>query len=292
MKWRNIKYDIKYYLLLPVRAIKASILCIRFPFLYPRNRFTGEHHSCWTICKYLYLLGQIEYDRVSLEQVNEDKKTPEIRISQRVNDTYYSIYKVNNNGVYTYYLQCNCKYYPINDIDWKDVVYVTFNNKHLCIVYKADVKFRWHFEPLKLEHHKFITFIIKCLKFVKKIIQIVHCIPTYTELDAMEKGWRKTFGIKMCKEIKTALKRDGWLYKYRITQIKEKYGSLRWYDNHYTEELQTIIDKYEQLSASTCIICGKPATKTSTGWISPYCDECAPPSSIDINNLTDEDICF
>ena len=25
--------------------IKASLLCIRFPFLYPRNRFDGKHHA-------------------------------------------------------------------------------------------------------------------------------------------------------------------------------------------------------------------------------------------------------
>lgn len=281
MKWRNIKYN----LLLPVRAIKASILCIRFPFLYPRNRFTGEHHSCWTISKYLYLLGQIEYDRVSLEQVNEDKKPPEIRISQRVNDTYYSIYKVNDNGVYTYYLQCNCKYYPINDIDWKDVAYVTFDHQHLCIVYKANVKFRWHFEPLKLEHHKFITFIIKCLKFVKKIIQIVHCIPTYTELDAMPIGWRNAFGIKMCKEIKKQLKKEKFLYKYRITQIKEKFSELRWYSVYSSNELEQIIEKYSEISSHICINCGKPATKYTLGYICPYCDNCFPKEHKSANTL-------
>ena len=28
----------------------------------------------------------------------------------------------------------------------------------------------------------------------------------------------------------------------------------------------------------TCIVCGKPATKMSTGWISPYCDDCVNPN--------------
>ena len=27
------------------KAIQSSILCIRFPFLYPRNRFTGLHYN-------------------------------------------------------------------------------------------------------------------------------------------------------------------------------------------------------------------------------------------------------
>lgn len=39
--------------------------------------------------------------------------------------------------------------------------------------------------------------------------------------------------------------------------------------------LRDIIPKYERLSARTCIRCGNPATKASTGWISPYCDTCA-----------------
>ena len=29
----------------PIRTIKASILCTRFPFLYPRNRWDGKHHA-------------------------------------------------------------------------------------------------------------------------------------------------------------------------------------------------------------------------------------------------------
>ena len=38
--------------------------------------------------------------------------------------------------------------------------------------------------------------------------------------------------------------------------------------------MEKIIPKYEELSYHTCINCGKPATKRSTGWICPYCDDC------------------
>jgi hypothetical protein len=100
---------------------------------------------------------------------------------------------------------------------------------------------------------------------------------SYTELDAMPYGWRKAFGIQMCKDIKNALINElGYkgLFNYRISQIKEKFGSLRWYDNGGTKNIHNIIDKYEDLSYKTCINCGKPATKISQGWISPYCDDC------------------
>ena len=58
-------------------------------------------------------------------------------------------------------------------------------------------------------------------------------------------------------------------------QIKEKYGSLRWYDSGGNIEImREIIPKYEEESLHTCICCGKLATKISKGWISPYCDKC------------------
>lgn len=99
---------------------------------------------------------------------------------------------------------------------------------------------------------------------------------SYTELDSMPDGWRKAFGEQMCEDIREELVRAEYLDQYRISQIKEKYGTLCWYDFGCTERmLRDIIPKYEHLSARTCIRCGNPATKASTGWISPYCDTCA-----------------
>ena len=76
----------------------------------------------------------------------------------------------------------------------------------------------------------------------------------------MEPGWRKAFGIQMCKEIKKELKKHKFLYKYRIFQIKgkgEKY--LHWYDSGPKDsKIYDIIHKYEQISAKTCGVCGKP----------------------------------
>ena len=102
---------------------------------------------------------------------------------------------------------------------------------------------------------------------------------SFTLLDDMPEGWRKAFGEQMCDEITAVLKKYNFLNDYRVVQVKEKYGSLRWYDygapDGAFEEINKIIHKYEVLSAKTCINCGKPATKISLGWISPYSDECA-----------------
>ena len=53
----------------------------------------------------------------------------------------------------------------------------------------------------------------------------------YTELDSLPYGWRLAFGDQICEEIDQELRRFDYQDKYRIVQIKEKYGSLRWYDN-------------------------------------------------------------
>jgi hypothetical protein len=93
---------------------------------------------------------------------------------------------------------------------------------------------------------------------------------SYTEIDDMPVGWFTAFGMKMLEELNEAL--GDFREKYFITQIKEKFGGLRWYDFGATEAAHEVIDKYEKLSYTTCIECGQPATKIKGGWISPYCD--------------------
>lgn len=98
----------------------------------------------------------------------------------------------------------------------------------------------------------------------------------YTELDDMPDGWRKAFGEDICQEIMDELVANDCVEDYRIIQIKEKYGTLRWYDNWGTRKIHgEIIPKYEKLSECVCINCGAPATRYTTGWISPWCSTCA-----------------
>ena len=96
----------------------------------------------------------------------------------------------------------------------------------------------------------------------------------YTELDALEDGWRITFGEQLCEELKEALIKTNSLDDYRIIQIKEKWGFLHWYSNT-NDEISKVINKYVEMSKYICKHCGNPATKVSTGWISPWCDSCA-----------------
>ena len=195
----NRKKNFKRKLLKPYKIVESIILCLRFPFLYPRNRWTGNHYTNWKL---------------------------------------YEYHKNNWNDAYVFNPETN---------NW-------------------DIK------------NKLLAIKIKIADNLNKFLGIFHCIPSYTELDAMPHGWRKVFGIQMCKEIKKALLEDGRkaLYNYRIEQIKEKFGSLRWYDYGGNRETENIIYKYEYISSFTCINCGRGAKYRTNGWIENYCDKCIP----------------
>lgn len=98
-----------------------------------------------------------------------------------------------------------------------------------------------------------------------------------TELDSMPDGWRIAFGEQWAKDIQDVLNKipEDVRDMVYITDIKEKFGYLHSYFSYYTDELNDVVRKYENLSKRICIRCGAPATKMSTGWISPWCDNCA-----------------
>ena len=97
----------------------------------------------------------------------------------------------------------------------------------------------------------------------------------YTLLDDMPRGWKGAFGEQLCRELKEALIKEGILEDYRVVQVKEKFGQLRWYDNCCSGKVYKVIDKYESLSEHTCIECGcEGKMRDLFGWISPYCGAC------------------
>lgn len=210
--WNEFIFKIKYRWN-PFYWVPATILCIRFPFLYPRNRFSGKHYT---------------NRRLNVKKIDAHKKA----------------YKV------------------VGEIMNKE-------------------------NPLRSEKvSNWWAFVEKFYSFLEDFLGIFHIIPSYTELDALDSGWRKAFGIYICKDLKRALLADGGrkrLRKYRIVQIKESGGELCWYDYGGNEETNKIIAKYTYISMRTCITCGKSADYVTKGWIEPYCKEHLP-EWIDPNN--------
>lgn len=266
-------------------VFNASILCLRFPFLYPRNRFDGKHHSdvlgtwVWKLKQKAIrdvlilpkLNREINYSSKFLTffdytaKLDAHSKTLTIKNPLETKEIDLSGYCSDKFEILGLHLNFSISGNVIINVivepfDRNDTTNYGFGGKRFDFIVS-----RWYY------------FWYKTIKWInEQILDRICIIPSYTELDAMESGWRKAFGIQMCKEIKKELKKHKFLYKYRIVQIKEKFGGLRWYDSETPKDSKIfdIIDKYTQISYRTCGICGKPATKMSKGWIYPYCDDC------------------
>ena len=62
---------------------------------------------------------------------------------------------------------------------------------------------------------------------------------------------------------------------FEITQVKEKYGTLRVYAVGETEEILNLIDEYEVISSKTCEFCGKPGElRDKKHWYKTLCKKC------------------
>ena len=273
--------EIKLY-----KVLESSLLCLRFLFLYPRNRFDGKHHN--------YMLQHILW-KLNKKAITTISITTKV---QKANDNtyYHSYFTFLSNQVI---LKKDEGLLVIqNYIDRKEIKIKDFINLEKFSVIGIDVIFSISGTPIvqiyvktidandttnygsvgykkvELIADKRYNFRYKLLNWIdEKILDNIFILPTHTELDAMPCGWRKAFGIQMCKDLRKQLWKEGNLFKYRITQIKEKWGVLCWYNETASKEVYEIIKKYEKLSRNTCIVCGEPATKISDGWISPYCDK-------------------
>lgn len=270
------------------KAFKASLLCIKYPFLYPRNRFDDKHHT-YVLSNYtsrLYRKCTLDVGITGKLIKDDSKKFFSI-------DTAFDLtVKLSDDKTKAIIKKgSDSREYKISRVIWGDkfeIVGVTIEFAltgrpiimfHVNIKDKTDsTNYGFTYDSIEFVINKRTHNWYKFISWIdKNILDRILFIPTYTELDSMPEGWRKAFGIKMCDEIKKELKRHkGALKNYRILQIKEKFGGLRWYDNCGTEKIyKEIIPKYEAISYETCINCGKPAMYISKGWISPYCYNCA-----------------
>ena len=265
--------------------IKSTLLCIRFPFLYPRNRFDGRYHAR-LLSTPIWKTGLKAYQNISLtaKVVDTDEKRTGIlsflgyNVKWDKQNNKIIVYKDNEFHEFDIALIVNDSKFEILGLDLK---FILIGEPVIVLCLKNtdpedQNKYGFVQRHVTFTVSKWYRFLNKTLKIFEKVLDKIFIFPSYTELDAMDAGWRKAFGIQMCKEIKVELKKHKFLYKYRITQIKEKWGYLHWYDAGVPKDsnIYEIIRKYEDISSKTCIVCGKPATKMSTGWISPYCDDC------------------
>jgi hypothetical protein len=64
------------------------------------------------------------------------------------------------------------------------------------------------------------------------------------------------------------------LPQVEATQVKEKYGGLRFYVNHSDEYVSGLISMAESMSYKICEYCGNKGKSNSRGWITTLCEPC------------------
>ena len=286
----GIKGYLNYILIKPLKKILKipyhTYMCIKYPFLYPRNRWDGKHHA--------YMLNNlkcklwnkaIEEIYITGKVLSEIPKQKSMYIPNGCFDALLS----EDKQIITFVNNIEYKYFKINKVIWGDkfevlgIIPLKISSGNTIIQILVKIKdetdknnYGFSYHTVNLIKNKFYYNLYKIAKWVdEKILDNIFILPTYNKWEAVEPGWNKAFGKQFLKELKQQLIKDKMLYKWRITDIKEKWGRLQLYCNYGSKELYQIIRKYENLSWNYCIYCGKPTEVISTGWISPYCKECA-----------------
>lgn len=78
---------------------------------------------------------------------------------------------------------------------------------------------------------------------------------------------------ELCEKLKALKLKD-----FRVLQVKEKYGGLRFYtgsvETKKADEVFRLIDEAGGKSYTICEACGKPGQPNKDGWIETLCESC------------------
>jgi hypothetical protein len=90
-------------------------------------------------------------------------------------------------------------------------------------------------------------------------------------------GWQSVF-FDLCVAVDAVLPHElkaGGGEGFHWTQLKEKFGSARWYMKGATSEAAELIRAGQDKTCHTCLRCGAPGTmRTTDGWWRVLCDPC------------------
>lgn len=75
-----------------------------------------------------------------------------------------------------------------------------------------------------------------------------------------------------------------------ITQIKEKYGTLRFYLSHYDPVVDKMIEDAENRSAQICEVCGKKGHLRGKTWVYTACDDHTKPYDLNDDSNSDSPV--
>ena len=86
------------------------------------------------------------------------------------------------------------------------------------------------------------------------------------------KGWYPLLK-ELADELDIIIQEDN-LKDFITVQVKEKFGTLRFYTHNGNERTESKISNACKISSETCEVCGKPGTLRIGGWLQTRCDDC------------------
>lgn len=88
---------------------------------------------------------------------------------------------------------------------------------------------------------------------------------------AVGPGWWNIIQL-LCFNIQTYLDNNTDVPQVTATQVKEKFGELRFYYDGGDKQIQQMVFDAEDLSVKTCEMCGNSGTRRTGFWIKTLCD--------------------
>ena len=89
---------------------------------------------------------------------------------------------------------------------------------------------------------------------------------------ACDDGWYNILDA-LCANIQAYVNNTKTI-QVEATQVKEKYGSLRFYTNFSNDYVDALVDMAESMSSRTCETCGNAGTPNEDGWVKTLCQPC------------------
>lgn len=95
----------------------------------------------------------------------------------------------------------------------------------------------------------------------------------YFPFEMSDDGWFQII-YNLSEKLENIIVSNIWENKPTISQIKEKFGSLRWYMDYSNEEIEGLISDAEGASCHTCIWCGEVGEFRKRSWVLVLCNGC------------------
>lgn len=110
--------------------------------------------------------------------------------------------------------------------------------------------------------------------FVKESLSSEYSMPYPFQLFQFEceDGWFDLLWT-LCEGIEAELPNLDCSEPFRVVQVKEKFGTLRFYTNWESPAIGDLIEQAEKTSAVTCEICGNLGELSGEFWVTTLCEE-------------------